>query len=102
MNRSVLYLVVTGIVLTVLLGGIALIPEWQMPTQQGILAYNDVRGMAVESQGLLYTLNFNQQNRVVAALNARASIHLESMCVTEIEKLVVYRFNAPDWVIAIK
>jgi hypothetical protein len=91
--RSFLYLAVTGCLLTLLLAFTALMPKWQGHAPQSILSYNDVRGMAVESQGLLYTLNFDQQNRVVAAINNGEPLPAMDICAPSMDKLVLYRFN---------
>lgn len=96
---SFLYLFITGAVLAILLYLIALAPKLDDTPPQSVLAYNDVRGMAIESDGLLYTLNFEQQNRVVAALNRKEGIPNIETCAPSMDKLVIYRFNAPDRVI---
>ncbi len=88
--RTLTYLAVTTIVLSTVLIFIAFMPKLLHSRKQEILSYNDVRGMAIERQGLLYTLNFEQQNRMVAAINQNDAIQ---------DKLIIYRFNHPDWVI---
>ncbi len=88
--RTFTYLAVTTIVLSTVLIFIAFMPKLLHSRKQEILSYNDVRGMAIERQGLLYTLNFEQQNRMVAAINHNDPIK---------NKLIIYRFNHPDWVI---
>jgi len=68
------------------------------------IAPNDVKGMAVEHNGLLYTLNFSQQNRLVDVFNRATSVtpndatarKLHVSHPPEITKIVIYRFNAPD------
>lgn len=65
---------------------------------------NDVRGIAVEHNGLLYTLNFEQQNRLVDIFNRAIPLSKESTETrkaqmeehSEVKKIIVYRFNAPD------
>lgn len=65
---------------------------------------NDVRGMAIEHHGTLYTLNFTQQNHLVDIFNratvvAPNDVSARKTNVTnppEIKKIIVYRFNAPD------
>ncbi len=88
--RPFAYLAVSTIVLSILLVFIALMPKILHSRKQEILSYNHVRGMAVERQGQLYTLNFEQQNHMVAAINQNDAIP---------EKLIIYRFNQPDWII---
>jgi hypothetical protein len=66
------------------------------------LSPNDVRGMAIEHNNLLYTLNFEQQNAVLQILNQSVPIgpqispKEESPLKPAFERLVIYRFQAPD------
>lgn len=99
---SFLYLFVTGALLSGLLFFIAAAPSLDKTPAAPILAYNDVKGMAVESNGLLYTVNFDRQNRIVAAINKNEQPPVGEICTGTVDKLVIYRFNAPDWVINIK
>ena len=101
---SFLYLFLTGALLALLLYLIALAPLLEKAPASAVLAYNDVKGMAVESEGMLYTLNFKQQNRIVAALNKQEEILEIEGCVRPLplDKLVIYRFNAPEWVLTLK
>jgi hypothetical protein len=96
---SFLYLFITGALLAILLYLIALAPRLDDAPPQSVLAYNEVRGMAVESEGVLYTLNFEQQNRVVAALNRKEKIPNLETCAPSMDKLIIYRFDAPEWVL---
>ena len=65
---------------------------------------NDVRGIAVEHNGLLYTLNFEQQNKLVDIFNRAIPLSKEaadtrkvpSTKTADVQKIIVYRFNAPD------
>lgn len=65
---------------------------------------NDVRGIAVEHNKLLYTLNFSQQNTVVDICNRFIPVSkqdvdtrkIASKNLPEITKIIIYRFNAPD------
>ena len=70
------------------------------PPNQTYLKYNNVRGMAISQNGMLYTLNFQQQNHVIKILN-------EAVAIDEIEpgkrsppnfnKIVIYQFDgAPE------
>lgn len=70
------------------------------PKNERYLSYNGVRGMAVEHDHLLWTLNFDQQNSVIAHLNRSIPIgkntrHLEKKPLI-IDRLIIYRFHAPD------
>jgi len=65
---------------------------------------NDVRGIAVEHQQKLYTLNFNQQNAVVTAFNNLFPItegelktrKIDKSPTTQVQKIIIYRFDEPD------
>jgi hypothetical protein len=65
---------------------------------------NDVRGMAVMHNNKLYTLNFEQQNQLVDIFNRSIPVGKELVetrktsvaNVPEIQKIIVYRFNASD------
>jgi hypothetical protein len=65
---------------------------------------NDVRGIAVEHNNKLYTLNFAQQNELVDIFNRSIPVGKELVDkrkITidnppEVEKIIIYRFNAPD------
>lgn len=85
--------------MAILLYLIALAPMLEQKPPQSVLAYNEVKGMAIESEGKLYTLNFEQQNQVVAALNKKENIPEIKTCGAPGEKLIIYRFNAPEWVL---
>lgn len=65
---------------------------------------SEVRGMAVQHDKLLYTLNFEQQNVLVEIFNRSIPItkaDVESRKnhapkTSGISKIIIYRFNAPD------
>lgn len=97
---SFLYLFVTGALLALLLYLIALAPMFEKAPAQAVLSYNGVRGMAIESDGVLYTLNFEQQNSVVTALNKNEKVPQLETCAPSMDKLIIYRFDAPEWVIS--
>jgi hypothetical protein len=72
------------------------------PKSQTYLKYNEVRGMAIGHNQLLYTLNFQQQNTVIEILNKAAHVleippgkHQKP----NIDRIVVYQFNKPDLLI---
>lgn len=70
------------------------------PPNEVYLKYNNVRGMAVARNQLLYTLNFEQQNSVIEMLNRSVPIvelKAGQRQKPDIEKLIVYQFeNQPD------
>lgn len=79
-----------------------LYPLFFISPQEKILSYNGVRGIAIEHQGTLYTLNFEQQNRVIEAINRSLFISDDSGLKKEgigFSKLIIYRFNAPDMIL---
>lgn len=65
---------------------------------------NDVRGMAIEHNSTLYTLNFAQQNTLVDIFNRAIPVNkgaFEARQVTNVKapqvtKIIIYRFNQPD------
>lgn len=64
------------------------------------LKYNEVRGMEVGYQGLMYTLNFKQQNEIIEILNRSVKIVGLKPGKREkpsIQKIIVYQFdNQPN------
>lgn len=62
-----------------------------------------VRGMALIVSNTPYTLNFDQQTRVVNALNRAVAVVKEAPDASAekpfFEQLIVYRFNQPDLMI---
>jgi hypothetical protein len=62
--------------------------------------YNDIKGMAIERNGTLYTLNFEQQNEVAAQLNRSKLLAAPLIDVSDhswqqpsFSRLVIYGFN---------
>lgn len=96
---SFLYLFITATILSVLLYVIALVPSVEKATEHRSIAYNEVQGMAIESEGILYTLNFEQQKRVIGALVGGKEIPEIKTCAVNPEKLIIYRFDKPEIVI---
>lgn len=60
----------------------------------------EVRGMAVVHQGKPFTLNFDQQklanNAISRAVLVKKSDFAKSKVPLNFDKIVIYRFNAPD------
>ncbi len=73
------------------------------PSNQVYLKYNDVRGMAVSRNQLLYTLNFQQQNSVIDILNKALPIdEIKSgqRQQPNIQQMIIYQFQGkPDIVL---
>jgi hypothetical protein len=66
------------------------------PEKQTYLKYNDVRGMAVGYNHLLYTLNFAQQKQVISILNRSVKVMGVKPGKRErpaIEKMEIYLFE---------
>ena len=60
------------------------------------LPYNQVQGMAVEFNEQPYTLNFEQQKKIIAILNQAIPIDDHSAKEPfDYDKLIVYRFDEP-------
>lgn len=103
-NRTLVYL--TGFVIlgmVVLLGlNMTNLLKGQSKTQT-YLKYNHVRGMAIDHQKLLYTLNFQQQNEVIDILNESVrvvGVKPGKRKKPDFEKVIVYQFDGkPDLII---
>lgn len=67
------------------------------------LNHNNVSGIAVEHQGLLYTLNFEQQNAFIDLLNRAVQITKEGVTTPSISfnfsKIVVYPLKGKEVVL---
>lgn len=94
MNRFFLYLLGTTSLLTFSLLFITFV--FQSRLHHSDFSYYDVRGIELKSQGIWYTLNFEQQNAVIAALNSGRDfkeINLETCAPGLIEEFKIYRFG---------
>lgn len=66
------------------------------------ISHNDVKGIAIEYNHILYTLNFEQQNALVDIFNRAVPVAKElvekrkAALTPEIEKIVIYRFHEPN------
>lgn len=63
---------------------------------ESFIAYNDVSGMAVKHQGLVYTLNFKQQTDALDILNRSLRIKIidsGERSPPDIEQIIIYRFG---------
>ena len=73
------------------------------PPNQSYLKYNDIRGMAISHGQTLYTLNFQQQNRIADILNRAVpidEIKTGKRQPSNIDQLIIYQFeNQPDIVL---
>lgn len=91
------------------LAGFGIIMLMNVITMLGIapakyISPSDVRGMAVQHDKLLYTLNFEQQNALVEIFNRAFPVSKEDVDArkknapktSNVSKIIIYRFNAPD------
>lgn len=99
-KQQLIYLITTCAVLVGLLLGISYLFRGQ-PSIFGPFDPNNVRGSAVEVERGLYTLNFEQQNHLLAALS-EATLEpnptnpLPSQPPATFLKAVIYRFDGGD------
>lgn len=99
----------TYLMIFAVLAGIAVIMLMNAANFLGVvpsryISPNDVRGIAVEHNNKLYTLNFEQQKEFLEIINRsipvgqelveKRKINLEHP--PEVQKIIIYRFNAPD------
>lgn len=99
-NRTLLVLCIAGLVGVAVLLALHIMPIFWTGQQGKYLAYNDVRGSAIEHKGKLYTLNFDQQTKLITLLNQAVPVGKEYIEKKQedlnIQRIVIYRFNAPD------
>jgi hypothetical protein len=63
------------------------------------ISYNEVSGIAIEKENILYTLNFDQQNNMLKYLNDNQSSLVSKQPPLDFEKMIIYRFNQPEIII---
>lgn len=104
-NKTLYYLtsvVALGVALLLL---IQFFNRISFPTNERYLSYNGVRGVAIEHNNLLYTLNFDQQNRLIDYINMALPVGKSSWNSSRNDlpftKIVVYRFNQPDLIMTL-
>lgn len=71
----------------------------QGPTLEKFILPNDVRGMAIVHNQKEYTLNFSQQNTILAYLNGATPPNIDTHSNKEsfdFEKIIIYTFQAPN------
>lgn len=101
-NQSLFYMtgvVVVGVVILLLIN---LYNTFEgHPTNETYLKYNFIKGSAIEHKGKLYTLNFDQQNALIQAINRSIPTTdiPEEKTKADFTKIIIYRFQAPDVVI---
>jgi hypothetical protein len=98
-NRTLTFLSLAVVACLGILLAINLIPLIQGVTPGKYFQNNDIRGIAVQHKGLLYTLNFDQQNKLVDWINHTAPVSQQSFQKTSdlnIDKIHIYLFGKPD------
>ena len=100
-NTTLTYLLVFGIIGMVLIVVLNFtgISQNSITTEKYINP-NQVRGIDVVHAGKLWTLNFDQQNKLLSLLNGSSPIegHFNPQKF-DFEKIIVYLFNRPDLII---
>lgn len=105
-SRMTFYMILTviaGFGIIILMNGITMLGI--APAKY--ISPSEVRGMAVQHDKLLYTLNFEQQNALVEIFNRAIPVtqadidarKTEAPKVVDVPKIIIYRFNAPNIVI---
>lgn len=100
-NRTLTYMtifVLVGMGALLLINTLLL---FQSPTTIAkYISRGDVRGMAVIHRHKEYTLNFTQQNTLIAYLNqleqVPQNVNRSSQTVLDFEKIIVYKFKSPN------
>ncbi|NGX42852.1 MAG: hypothetical protein K940chlam7_01140 [Chlamydiae bacterium] len=97
-NRTISYLLLVVIVSMGALFALNFINIWRGTAQAKYLAPNEVKGMDIEHDDKLYTLNFSQQNQVLAILNQTIKVGYERYfegeeADFEYTALVIYLFD---------
>lgn len=93
-NRIITYLTIAVAAVMGLLLVVNVFPVFVKPVGEKYLAYNDVRGMAVEYGGKLYTLNFDQQKNAIGFFNQSTPLTTSpSLDKPDFGKIIIYRFS---------
>lgn len=101
MNKNAIcYLTITASIGIVSLCLILMLSLFQN-TESGFLIPNEIKGSAIEHEGLLYTLNFKQQNSVIFIINAAEPLEKSDQPKAPgfpafFTKLIFYRFQMPN------
>lgn len=99
-NKSLTYMTTIVVIGALIILGLNVIPYLTFSPSEKYLSYNDVRGMAIEHNRKLYTLNFKQQNELVGIFNNAQPIDKSAVASNnqkpDFTKIFIYRFNQPD------
>lgn len=104
-NRTLVYLTSLVILGMLVLLGLNMTSLLTGQTEgRSYLRFNHVRGMAIDHNQLLYTLDFSQQNKVIEILNRSVrvvGVKPGKRLKPDFEKIIVYQFDdKPDLVIS--
>lgn len=103
-NRVILYLTALVLIGMVILFSLNLVNIFSgQPNSQAYIKHNQVRGIAVKHNQLLYTLNFRQQNDLIDLINRSLptrEMPNDTREDTPIAQIVVYLFGADDLVLS--
>lgn len=106
-NRTIMYLTIVVVI------GMGILLALNTATSLGLsggryISSNDVRGMAIDTRGKLWTLNYDQQREVLDILNAAQPLQPsypgskgpDFITHADFNKLIIYRFeDKPDLII---
>lgn len=92
-NRLITYLTFAVVAVMAFLLLANVFPIFIKPIAEKYIGYNDVRGMAVEYEGKLYTLNFDQQKNAIGFFNQSIASTSKPSQQADFSKLIIYRFN---------
>lgn len=90
--------IMTGVVLTAIFVLLLMnAVQFLLPPNEGRLSLRDIRGMAIEHNRTLYTLNLEQQMELAAIVNAASPTSFKNVSgensPKNIQTIYVYRFN---------
>lgn len=100
-SRITLYMTLAVVLGIIIILGINIADAFGI-TPSKYISPNEVRGSAIEHHNTLYTLNFNQQNTLIEALNQSVPISVKEQELRkeatsfDFDKIIIYRFDAPD------
>lgn len=98
--RNLSFMTIAVLAAMALLLAINLSTLFTPPPVEKFLSFNGVAGIAVEHEKTLYTLNFDQQNHVIAFINESLPIGEypveASKTPLNVSKLIIYRFEKPN------
>jgi|694.fasta_scaffold38217_3 hypothetical protein len=100
-NRSLIYLTSIVIAAMAFILLVNLVSLFSPAPKETYLAFNDVKGIAVEHKKIPYTLNFEQQNRLIEYLNLSTPSMdtkppLQGATSLNFDRILIFRFNGPD------